>query len=267
MKERRQSQRRACGLVGMDQRVYRYRSTLPDDGAIRQRLRELATERRRFGYRRLHRLLLREGRVLNRKKLYRFYKEEKLTVRKRGGRKRALGTRAPMTVPQGANQRWSVDFASDTLSDSRRFRVFCVIDDFTRECLATVVDNSITGERVAREMDNIAQRRGFPLLLVVSDNGTEFTSNVMLRWQQDQRVEWHYIAPGKPMQNGLVESFTGVSVMSVSTNTCSPATAMPGRSSKTGGLTTTPEDHTRALKDSHPWSLQPGPYRTIRKYR
>ena len=118
-------------------------------------------------------------------------------MRKRGGRKRALGTRAAMTIPQGANQRWSVDFASDTLSDSRRFRVFCVIDDFTRECLATIVDNSITGERVARELDNIAQRRGFPLL-VVSDNGTEFTSNVILRWQQDQRVEWHYIAPGKP---------------------------------------------------------------------
>ena len=118
--------------------------------------------------------------MLNRKKLYRLYKEEKLTVRKRGGRKRAPGTRAPMTIPQGAVQRWSVDFASDTLSDSRRFRVFCVIDDFTRDCLATIVDNSTTGERVARELDNIAQRRGFPLL-VVPDNGTEFPSNVMLR--------------------------------------------------------------------------------------
>ena len=139
--------------------------------------------------------------VVNRKKLYRLYKEEKLTVRKRGGRKRALGTRPPLTIPQGANQRWSVDFASDTLSDSGRFRVFGVIDNFTRECLATLVDNSITGERVARELDNIAQRRGFPLL-VVSDNGTEFTSNVMLRWQQDQRVEWRYLAPGKPMQKG-----------------------------------------------------------------
>ena len=160
MKERRHTQRRACGLVGMDPRVYRYRSTRPDDGAIRQRLRELAAERRRFGYRRLHLLLLREGMVLNRKKLYRLYKEEKLTVRRRSGRKRALGTRAPMTIPQGVNQRWSVDFASDTLSDSRRCRVFCVIDDFTRECLATIVDNSITGERVARELDNIAQRRG-----------------------------------------------------------------------------------------------------------
>ena len=177
-------------------------------GSWRQRLRELAAVRRRFGYRRRHLLLAREGVVVNRKKLYRLYKEEKLTVRKRGGRKRALGTRAPMTIPQGANQRWSVDFASDTLMDSRRFRVFCVIDDFTRECLAVVVDNSITGERASRELDGIAQHRGYPLL-VVSDNGTEFTSNSMLRWQQDHEVDWHYIAPGKPMQNGLVESFIG----------------------------------------------------------
>ena len=208
MKEKGDSQRRACGLLGIEPRVYRYRSMRPDDGELRQKLRELAAERRRFGYRRLHLLLAREGVVVNRKKLYRLYKEEKLAVRKRGGRKRALGSRAPMTIPQGANQRWSVDFASDALVDSRRFRVLCVIDDFTRECLATIVDNSITAERVARELDHIAQRRGDPLL-VVSDNGTEFTSNAMLRWQQGRRVEWHDIAPGKPMQNGLVESFIG----------------------------------------------------------
>ena len=155
MKESGHSQRRARGPVGRVRRVYRYRSTRPDDAAIRQRLRELAAERRQFGYRRRHLLLLREGRVLNRKKLYRLYEEETLTARKRGGRKRALAPRAPMTIPQGANQRWSVDFASDTLNDSQRFRGFCVIDDFTRECLATIVDNSITGERVARELDSI----------------------------------------------------------------------------------------------------------------
>ena len=113
-----------------------------------------------------------------------------------------------MTIPQGPNQRWSVDFASDALVDGRRFRVLCVIDDFTRECLGSIVDNSITGERVSRELDHIARRRGYPLL-VVSDNGTEFTSNAMLGWQQDHVVDWHYIAPGKPMQNGLVESFIG----------------------------------------------------------
>lgn len=179
IKERGHFQRRACGLVGMDPRVYRYRSRRPDDEELRGKLRELAGEHRRFGYRRLHLLLAREGVVVNRKKLYRLYKEERLVVRKRGGRKRALGTRAPMTIPQGANQRWSVDFASDALVDGRRFRVLCVIDDFTPEYLATVVDNSITGERVSRELDHIAQRRGYPLL-VVSDNGTEFTSNAML---------------------------------------------------------------------------------------
>lgn len=208
IEEKSYSQRRACALLGMAPRVYRYTSTRTDDVELRQRLRELSFERRRFGYRRLHLLLKREGVEVNWKKLYRIYKEERLTVRKRGGRKRALGTRAPMTIPQDANQRWSLDFVSDALVDGRRFRILCVIDDFSRECLATVVDNSLSGERVARELDTIAERRGYPCM-VVSDNGTELTSNAMLAWQQDRGVEWHYIAPGKPMQNGLVESFNG----------------------------------------------------------
>lgn len=198
------SQRRACDLVGMAPRVFRYKSNRPDDAGLRERLRALSSERRRFGYRRLHLLLKREGVEVNWKKLYRIYREERLTVRKRGGRKRALGTRAPMTIPQDRNQRWSLDFVSDTLIDGRRFRILCVIDDFTRECLATVVDNSLCGERVARELDAIAERRGYPCM-VVSDNGTELTSNAVLKWQQDRRVEWHYIAPGKPMQTDVVE--------------------------------------------------------------
>lgn len=202
------SQRRACDLAGIDPRVYRYRSRRPGDDVIRKRLCELAAERRRFGYRRLHILLAREGFHLNTKKLYRLYKEERLTVRKRGGRKRALGTRSPMTIPQGGNQRWSLDFVSDALLDGRRFRILCVIDDFTRQCLATVVDNSLSGIRVARELDRISELRGRPCM-IVSDNGTELTSNAILKWQQDTRVEWHYIAPGKPMQNGFVESFNG----------------------------------------------------------
>jgi transposase InsO family protein len=142
---------------------------------------------------------------VNWKKLYRIYREERLTVRRRGGRKRALGTRAPMVIPQGPNQRWSLDFVSDALACGRRFRVLCVIDDFSRECLATVVDTSISGVRVARELDQIAELRGYPCM-VVSDNGTELTSNAILKWQEERRVEWHYIAPGKPMQNGFVES-------------------------------------------------------------
>lgn len=141
----------------------------------------LAAERRRFGYRRLHILLRREGIQLNHKKLLRLYREERLTVRRRGGRKRALGARAPM--PQGANQRWSLDFVSDVLADGRRFRVLVVVDDFTRECLALVVDMSLSGRRVVRELDRIVELRGAPLL-VVSGNGTELTSHPVLGWQQ-----------------------------------------------------------------------------------
>ena len=188
VKEKGLSQRRACDQAGIDLRLCRYRPKRSGDGVIRQRLRELASERRRFGYRRLHILLKREGFRLNWNKLYRVYTEERLTVRKRGGRKRALGTRAPMTNPQGANQRWSLDFASDALVDSRRFRILCVFDDFTRECLATIFDNSISGVRVARELDAICKARGRPCM-IVSDNGTELTSNAILKWQEETRVE------------------------------------------------------------------------------
>jgi putative transposase len=208
IRERGYSQRRACGLVSLQPKTYRYASLRPDDAGLRQRLRALAAERRRFGYRRLHILLKREGMLLNRKKLYRLYKEEQLTVRKRGGRKRALGTRAPIAIPQGANQRWSLDFLSDALIDSRRFRILAIVDDFSRECLALVADNSLSGLRVARELDRIVEIRGRPYM-IVSDNGTELTSHAILRWQEENRVEWHYIAPGKPMQNAFIESFNG----------------------------------------------------------
>ena len=200
------SERRACKLVGVSRRVIRYRPTRPDDAPLRQRLRELAGERRRFGYRRLGYLLAREGMVPNHKKLLRIYREEGLRVRRRGGRKRALGTRAPMILPQGPNQRWSLDFVSDSLVCGRRFRILCVVDDFSRECLALVVDTSLSGARVTRELTNLVAMRGKPHT-VVSDNGTELTSSAILRWSQESQVEWHYIAPGKPMQNGFVESF------------------------------------------------------------
>jgi putative transposase len=186
----------------------RYRSRRPDDGAARARLRELAGVRRRFGYRRLHILLDREGSHMNHKKLRRLYAEERLQVRRRGGRKRALGTRAPMAVPQGPNQRWSMDFVSDALTDGRRFRILVVVDDFTRECLCLVADTSLSGVRVGRELDTIFISRGRPATCV-SDNGTEFTSMAILRWSQETGIDWHYIAPGKPTQNAFVESFNG----------------------------------------------------------
>ena len=202
------SERRACSIIGVARRVVRYQSTRPDDGAVRARLRELATERRRFGYRRLGYLLAREGIHMNRKKLIRLYSEEGLKLRRRSGRKRALGTRAPMAIPRGPNQRWSLDFVSDAFTDGRRFRIFAVVDDFTRECLALVADTSLSGVRVARELDAIIAARGKPCM-VVSDNGTELTSTAILRWSQEQRIEWHYIAPGKPTQNAYIESFNG----------------------------------------------------------
>jgi len=206
MKEKRYNQKRACALAGIDPRVYRRVSKRPVDTDLRDRLKALSSERRRFGYRRLHILLKREGWQVNWKKLYRIYREEGLTVRKRGDRKRAVGARAPMAIPQGPNQRWSLDFVSDSLSCGRRFRILNVIDDFSRECLAAVVDTSLSGERVGRELDRIAEIRGYPCM-VVSDNGTEQTSNAILKWQDDRKVDWHSIAPGTPMQNGFEESF------------------------------------------------------------
>ena len=162
----------------------------------------------RFGYRRIHIVLERQGIAMNLKKLRRLYCEEELQVRRRGGRKRALGTRRPMLLPDAPNIRWSLDFVSDALTDGRRFRVLAVVDDYSRECLALVADTSLSGHRVARELDAVVARRGRPAM-VVSDNGTELTSMAILSWCQRTAVEWPYIAPGRSMQNGFVESFNG----------------------------------------------------------
>ncbi|MFN9833757.1 MAG: IS3 family transposase [Phenylobacterium sp.] len=202
------SERRACRVIGIDRTSVRYQATRPDDGALRERLKALAQERRRFGYRRLHVLLLREGHAVNRKRVQRLYREERLTVRRRGGRKRAMGTRRPIETPLAANQRWSLDFVSDQMTDGRRFRILTVIDNCTREGLALVADTSLSGRRVARELDAIIIQRGRPDM-IVSDNGTEYTSNATLGWADETGVGWHYIAPGKPQQNGYNESFNG----------------------------------------------------------
>ncbi|BAQ70289.1 transposase, IS1477 [Rhodovulum sulfidophilum] len=202
------SQRRACKALSVDRSSVRYRSVRPDDAEARAAMKAVAAERRRFGYRRIHVMLERQGIVMNLKKLRRLYREERLQVRRRGGRKRALGTRRPMLVPDAPNRRWSLDFVSDALTDGRRFRVLAVVDDYSRECLALVADTSLSGLRVVRELDALMLRRGQPAM-VVSDNGTELTSTAVLSWCQRTGIEWHYIAPGKPMQNGFVESFNG----------------------------------------------------------
>jgi putative transposase len=202
------SERRACSTIEVHRATIRYRSRRLDDLGLRERLRVLAHERRRFGYRRLHVLLRREGHVVNHKRIYRLYREERLLVRRRGGRKRALGTRAPIAVPLLPNQRWSLDFLSDQLLDGRRFRILVVVDDCTRECLLLVADTSLSGVRVARELDRLIAARSKPKM-IVSDNGTELTSTAILRFADDHKIAWHYIAPGKPVQNALVESFNG----------------------------------------------------------
>jgi putative transposase len=138
--------------------------------------------------------------------LFRLYRDEGLSVRRRRGRKRATGTRAPMAIPQGPNQRWSLDFVADALDWGRRFRVLAVVDNFTREALALVVDISISGARVARELDALIAARGRPAM-IVSDNGTELTSRAILDWAKRTRIAWRYIAPGKPQQNAFAESF------------------------------------------------------------
>ncbi|WP_199630049.1 IS3 family transposase [Rhizobium sp. OAE497] len=202
------SERRACQIISADRKTIRYRSSRPPEVELRAKLRDLANERRRFGYRRLFILLRRDGEPSGVNRIYRLYREEGLSVRKRKARRRAVGTRAPILVEAKANARWSLDFVHDQFACGRRFRILNVVDDVTRECLAAIPDTSISGRRVARELTTLIERRGKPGM-IVSDNGTELTSNAILAWSKDHKVEWHYIAPGRPMQNGYVESFNG----------------------------------------------------------
>lgn len=201
------SQRRACRLIGVDPKTVR-RERVPDNPDIRRRMREIASERRRFGYRRISLMMEREGICMNPKKFRRLYREERLAVKLRKGRKRAMGDRKPLQLPTAPSMRWSLDFVSDVFGNGRRFRILAVIDDFTRECLGLVADTSLSGVRVARELDALVRLYGKPQT-IVSDNGTEFTSRAILAWQNDNGVGWHYIAPGKPTQNAFIESFNG----------------------------------------------------------
>ena len=202
------SERRACSIIAADRSAVRYLSRRPDDAALRARLRELADQRRRFGYRRLHVLLRSEGWTMNRKKTQRLYGEEGLAVRRRRSRRRIAVARTPIPKLDGPNSRWSTDFVHDQLANGRRFRVLTIIDDVTKECLAAVPDTSLSGKRVVREMDALIARRGRPGA-IVSDNGTEFTSSAVLAFTQAAKLDWRYIAPGKPTQNAFAESFQG----------------------------------------------------------
>jgi putative transposase len=179
------SERRACTLIAADRKMIRYRSRRPPDLELRTRLRDLANQRRRFGYRRLFILLREQGEPSGVNRIYRLYREEGLTVRKRKARRRAIGTRTPILVEAKVNARWSLDFVHDQFAQGRRFRILNIVDDVTRECLAAIPDTSISGKRVVRELTGLIDARGKPGM-IVSDNGTEFTSNAILGWAKDQ---------------------------------------------------------------------------------
>jgi putative transposase len=180
-----------------------------DHARVRERLRALAGEHRRFGYRRLHELLRREGLVANHKLIHRLYREEKLAIRRRGRQKRGFGgVRAGSWCPVAANQRWSLDFTEDCLANGRRFRTANLKDDCTRECPAIIADHPLPGQRVVGMLEAAARERGYPEMLVV-DNGPELRGRDLDRWAHEHGVRLFFIGPGKPMQNGSIESFNG----------------------------------------------------------
>ena len=204
----RRSERRACRLLGMSRSSCRYQPQGRNEEALRGRLQELAAERRRFGYRRLAVLLRREGWAVNHKRVYRLYQQEHLQVRKRLRKRPASLERVPLALPGSPNERWSMDFMTDSLATGRHFRTLNIVDDYTRECVRIEVDTSLGGERVARVLEELREQRGGPKVIVV-DHGPEFTSQALDRWAYQRGVKLHFIAPGKPEQNAYVESFNG----------------------------------------------------------
>ena len=199
------SERHACRLIGIARSTKRYRCRRKErEMSLRQRLRSLALERPRFGYRRLGALLARKGEKANHKCVYRLYRAEGLMVRRRRRRRLARGTGIRAAVPQRSNQRWSMDFVSDCTAGGRIIRALTLVDDYTRECLAIEVDTSLGGERVRRVLEAVLEKRGKPEAIVL-DNGPEFRSRVLAGWSEERRVQLQFIDPGKPMQNCFTE--------------------------------------------------------------
>lgn len=195
--------------MGISRSSARYKTRRSGDQELRERLRALAGERRRFGYRRLCVLLRREGFIVNHKRVYRLYREEGLTVRKRRRKRVSRRPRLPLLFPLAPNRLWSLDFVQDTLSWGRKFRLLTVVDAFSRECLAIEVDTSLSGQRVARVLERVARERRAVPDVIVCDNGPELTSRALDQWAYERGVELHFIEPGKPQQNGFIESFNG----------------------------------------------------------
>ena len=202
------SERRAAQALSLSNSSLRYCSRRPAAEDLRQRLRELAAERPRYGYQRLWALLRREGWLVNHKRVYRLYGEEGLKLRKRRRRARAQVERAPLSLPTRADERYSMDFMRDTLAAGRVFRTLNIVDDYTRECLAIEVDTSLPGARVVRVLERLAALGRQPLHIVV-DNGPEFVSRAVDQWAARRGVRLRFIDPGKPIQNAYIESFNG----------------------------------------------------------
>ena len=208
-KEYSASERRACRVVGLRRSTNRYQSHREQPGGLVKRMRELAAQRPRFGYRRLHVMLRREGFEVNHKRIYRLYRLDGLTVRRRLRRRRAAAVARVVFAPATrANQRWAMDFVSDALFNGRKFRALTVMDHCTREGLAIEVDFSLPALRVVRVLDRLVEERGVPELIVI-DHGTEFAGKVLDAWAYRNGVKLHFIRPGKPMDNGHCESFNG----------------------------------------------------------
>lgn len=200
------SERRACKLTGTNRSSQRYQPK-PDDAVhVRKRMHELAGRWRRFGYRRLHIFLRREGLVKNRKRTQRIYSEEKLSLRRRKRKRRSNVIRMPLPQPTAVNQQWSMDFMQDSFADGRRFRCLNILDDFSRECVAIEVDRSLPGTRVVDVLNRLAETRGLPKI-VRSDNGPEFIGKTLDQWAYENQIKLDFIQPGKPNQNAFVESF------------------------------------------------------------
>ena len=208
MTERSFGVTRACGLVGISRSLYRYRSRRPDSGPLRVRIEEIAAAKRRYGYRRVYVRLRREGWKVNRKRVYRLYRDAGLAVRRRKRKRIGAVERKPLPKPTRANLSWSMDFVADGLIGGRRLRCLTIVDDCTRECLAIEVDTSITGLRVEAVLDRLADSRGLPHSITV-DNGPEFDSQVLDQWAYRRAVRLSFIRPGKPNENAYIESFNG----------------------------------------------------------
>jgi putative transposase len=203
------SLRRACRLIGLSTATWRYqRRSDPTNLQLRERLQAHAAERPRFGYRRLHTLVDRDGLHVNHKRVYGVYREAGLQVRRRRRKRLTRGQRVPLPLPSRRGERWSMDFMVDTLADGRGFRTLNIVDDFTRECVAIEVDRSLPGLRVVRVLDRLAETSGLPNTLVM-DNGPEFSGRVLDTWASARGVHLRFIRPGKPIENAFVESFNG----------------------------------------------------------